>query len=105
MSPDSPSSRRRPPPGCRLRSRGRTPNRARTGTLNRPPPGWLTPRTASTGQMRRRTEPLAIKVDLPMRVLREEDGWEITLERPALSRAGEASVDAVPDHPELAARI
>jgi DNA-binding helix-hairpin-helix protein with protein kinase domain len=40
-----------------------------------------------------------------MRVLREEDGWEITLEGPALSRAGEASVYAVPDHPDLAARI
>ncbi len=40
-----------------------------------------------------------------MRVLREEDGWEITLEGPALSRAGEASVYAVPDHPDLAAKI
>jgi DNA-binding helix-hairpin-helix protein with protein kinase domain len=42
---------------------------------------------------------------LLMRVLREEDGWEITLEGPALGRAGEASVYAVPDHPDLAARI
>ena len=40
-----------------------------------------------------------------MRVLWEEAGWEITLEGPALGRAGEASVYAVPDCPGLAARI
>jgi hypothetical protein len=40
-----------------------------------------------------------------MRVLRETDGWEITLEGPALGRAGEASVYAVPDCPGLAAKI
>src|SRR5262249_38351409 len=42
---------------------------------------------------------------LLMQVVREDDGWEITLEGPALSRAGEASVYAVPDHPDLAAKI
>src|SRR5262245_59005399 len=40
-----------------------------------------------------------------MRVLREEDGWEITLAGPTLSRAGEASVYAVPDCPGLVAKI
>jgi serine/threonine protein kinase len=40
-----------------------------------------------------------------MRVLREADGWQITLEGPALDRAGEASVYAVPEHPDLAAKI
>jgi DNA-binding helix-hairpin-helix protein with protein kinase domain len=40
-----------------------------------------------------------------MRVVREEDGWEITLGGPALGRAGGASVYAVPDHPDLAAKI
>jgi serine/threonine protein kinase len=40
-----------------------------------------------------------------MRVLREQDGWEIALKGPPLGRAGGASVYAVPDQPDLAARI
>jgi serine/threonine protein kinase len=40
-----------------------------------------------------------------MRLLRETDGREITLEGPLLGRGGEASVYAVPDSPTLAAKI
>jgi serine/threonine protein kinase len=40
-----------------------------------------------------------------MRVLWEEAGLEITLEGPALGRAGEASVYAVSDYPGLAAKL
>jgi hypothetical protein len=40
-----------------------------------------------------------------MRVLREGDGQEITLEGLVLGRGGEASVYAVPGRPELAAKI